>query len=100
MHDLSRYCTQCTALHRMLLLLPFETGTENHYMRLKRVPTIPVLIGRSEKCPTSCFRRLSPRHIFQNASPHLLSLCRPRGRSIPIWSETPVALVVRRRLVK
>ena len=53
MHDLSRYIIAMYSARRtLLLLLPFKTGTESHDVRSKRVPTIPVLIGKSKKMPT------------------------------------------------
>jgi len=37
-----------------LSMVPIKTGTGSHGLRSKRVPTISVLIGKSEECPTPC----------------------------------------------
>jgi adenine-specific DNA-methyltransferase len=40
---------------RQIPMAPIKTGTGNHDLRSKRVPTISVLMGKGEECPTPCF---------------------------------------------
>jgi hypothetical protein len=51
MHDLSHHMLSWRALLHTPLLLPGKPGTESPDVRSKRMPTIPVLHGKSKKRP-------------------------------------------------